>query len=105
MDSKQFRRIHQILNDNYHRSIEELGKEYALSNNSVKIGDIIQGNRYYIKVEKIIVKKIPTSYYLTECLYSGKKLKKDGSFFKNDLEGFIYQTDLKKINGIKIKKL
>lgn len=103
MDRKQFRRIHQILNDNYHRSIIELGKEYALSHNYVKIGDIIQDNKYFIKVEKIDVVRIGESYYLTQCLYYGQKVKKDGSLKKNIRFCEIHQNELKKINGVEVK--
>jgi len=103
MNKTEFEKQKQVLKDTYEKELDKLKTEYALSNNSVKIGDIISSSICIIKVEKILVAK--QSYFsdLPECRYKGKKIKKDGKFFKDNSDDIIYQSDLKKINGVEVK--
>ena len=103
MDKTEFEKQKQVLKDTYEKGLVKLRNEFALSNNSVKIGDIISASSCTIKVEKILVAK--QSYFsdLPECRYKGKKIKKDGKFFKDNSDDIIYQGELKKINGVEVK--
>ncbi len=64
-------------------------REYALSNNPYKVGDIIQDHITKIKITKIFV-----SIYSKCCVYEGIKLKKDGTPYKNNPLDKIYQGNI-----------
>lgn len=74
---------------------KRLYKEYALSNNTVKEGDIIEdftGMR--IKVDRI---SVYVSFGLPQCVYAGFLLTKKGEISKlKDNRSSIYQENLKK---------
>ena len=64
-------------------------REYALSSNPYKVGDVIEDHIVRIKITKILV-----SIHHRECVYLGVKLKKDGTPYKyNPLEK-IYQGNI-----------
>jgi len=73
-----------------------LNHEYALSNNSIKKGDIISNNSKIIRVEAIRSTNWGGDPY---CIYSGALLTKKLVAYKSGEKGHIYQTD--KINIIK----
>lgn len=103
MDKTEFQKQKQLLKDAYDKGFRELKEKYALTNNNIKIGDIISDTTISIKVEKIQVIQSSFGNEYPECRYSGKKVKKDGSFFKDGSSDSIYQSNLKKINGIEVK--
>ncbi len=79
--------------------IEEntVAKEYALSNNPVKVGDIIKDHIGTLKVKAIKWCKGYT-YDLPTCVYSGVELKADGiTPCKKQTGRYVYQSNLKKI--------
>ena len=79
-----------------------LMKEFAYSNNLVKIGDIIKDHSKIIEVDKMQI-----SRFLDEGVpvleYFGKKVKKDGKLFLNNSRDVIHQSNLKEINGKGLK--
>lgn len=103
MDKTEFEKQKQVLKDTYEKELDKLINEYVLSNNSVKIGDIISDSYSIIKVDKIQVVKANYFIDFPECRYIGKKIKKDSEFFKNGVRVDIYQANLKKINGVEVK--
>ena len=64
-------------------------REYALSNNPYKIGDVIEDHAEKIKITKILV-----SIFHRKCVYEGIRLKKDGTPFKNNKQIRIFQDDI-----------
>ena len=96
MDKTEFKKQKQILMDIWDKGFRELKEKYALANNNVKIGDIISDGTISIKVEKIQVVQSSFANEYPECRYSGKKVKKDGVFFKDGSNDSIYQANLKK---------
>lgn len=68
--------------------------EYAMANNSVKIGDIITDHQYSLKVDSIRVTKSLMSDQ-SECIYQGYRLKKNGEMFKSREYTEIYQSNMK----------
>lgn len=77
----------------------QIGMEYALSNNPVKIGDLITDHMVTIKVEKII----PYMSYgsLPKCQYKGRRYTKKGVPAKSEEIETVYQSNLMYINGEK----
>ena len=104
MDKKEFEKQKQVLKDTYEKELVNLQKQYARLNNSVKIGDIIQDWRgTLIKVDKMqIITSSFTNEY-PEYIYEGLKVTKKGILFKDGTSDDIYQSDLKKINGVEVK--
>lgn len=79
-------------------------REYAISNNKIKIGDVIREDTGdVLKVEKIVVQ---LSYDKPYCVYKGYLLNKDGSIKKKKgsdiIHSSIIQPLLKQINGINV---
>jgi len=80
-----------------------LMKEYAYSNNLVKIGDIIKDHSTIIEVDKIQMSRF-LDHEVPVLEYYGKKIKKDGKFFKDNSREGIHQSNLKEINGKELLK-
>lgn len=80
------------LNREHEDSKNKLIKEYALSNNPYKIGDIITDHYQRIKIEKI-----RAISYFSEigCRYYGVNLKEDGTPVKSGSKTWIYQSNIK----------
>jgi hypothetical protein len=82
----------------YKADLNRLLKECAMSNNPVKIGDIVQDrNGTIIKVEQMIV--MGTGSVIPSCRYYGSSYTKKLVPFKNGQHETIYQSNLKIING------
>jgi hypothetical protein len=64
------------INERAELTKKQLIREYALSNNPYKIGDIIRDHASIIKIDKI---QVYLSYNEPCCVYSGPELKKDGT--------------------------
>lgn len=75
-----------------------LMKEFVYSNNPVKIGDIIKDHSIIIEVDKIQMSRFLDGD-VPALEYFGKKIKKDGKFFKDNSRDAIHQSNLKEING------
>jgi len=99
----------------YDETMGVLNREYALSNNFVKIGDTVEGRNLSISIDKkgnitdgqdikIVVDKMRITTPLSgdilpTCVYSGRPLTKQGKLSKKDQILFIGQTNVKLING------
>jgi hypothetical protein len=76
------------------KKVNQLMTQYALDNNTYKIGDIIENS----SGTKIIIEIIKVAFVLmsnySECLYYGPKLKKNGDRFKSGEYADVYQRDI-----------
>lgn len=72
---------------------KELYKEYAISNNPYKIGDIISDHVKTIKIESW---KYYKSFGLPQCVYRGIRINKDGTIAKKQDNNTIYQENINK---------
>ncbi len=104
MNKTEFEKQKQVLKDTYEKELDKMYQSYALSNNSVMIGDIIEGNKCRIKVEIIEIISSSFTNKFPQCKYTGKKVTKKGDFFKDGSKDYVYQIGLKKINGVEEKK-
>jgi hypothetical protein len=77
------------LEKDYEEKRKNAIRDYALSNNPYKIGDVIEDHICKIKITKILV-----SIYSKCCVYEGIKLKKDGTPFKNNALDKISQGNI-----------
>ena len=94
MTLDEYHKAAEALRQEYSANVTKLAKEYALSNNTVKIGDIVTGNTGSIVVNKInisICRSIP------QCIYRGVRLTKKGTPFKSGEESVIYQSNVIKV--------
>ena len=73
--------------------IRQLSKEYALNNNPYKIGDTISDRWCTILIEKI---EVSYSFGKPYCVYSGTKLKKDGTPYKSGVRESVHQNHVLK---------
>ncbi len=69
----------------------KLDREFALSNNTVKIGDIVADSSCIIKVEDMVV-KIPFGSIIPTVYYIGTRLRRDFSPFKRKEKGYVYRV-------------
>lgn len=80
------------LEKEYMEKEQAVVREYALSNNPVKIGDVIRDHHCKIKVERISV--LRSFSKKPQCVYSGPRLKKNGEPYKNGDTESIWQSNL-----------
>jgi hypothetical protein len=80
------------LRTEYELNVAKLKKEYALSNNPYKIGDIIEDQSNKIKIEF-------WKFYMTDppqLVYCGIRLNKDGTPNKKGDKEDVFQCNIKK---------
>ena len=77
-------------------ALKVLAKKYALSNNPVKIGDLVEDHMRLIRVERFGVH----IWDMPQMAYYGKVCKKDGTPMKREKEECVIQHNIKKINGV-----
>lgn len=73
--------------------IKAIQKEFAMSNNPYNIKDIIEDHLCKIKIENI---KYAVFYGVPSSVYYGTLIQKNDKPFKNNKQGCIYQTNIKK---------
>lgn len=88
------------LNQRFEAEKKKLATEFALSNNLVSVGDIIEDHMGRIKVDKISVCNLLSTRPM--CCYFGPEITKQGNPFKNDKTRWVYQSNLEKINDKKV---
>ena len=93
MDLNEYKNLRQAIRERAKTEEMELAREYAYSNNTVKIGDIITDHIGSIKVEKIQWGFAFSRDY-SECIYTGIELKKDKTPTKRGNKRQIYQSNL-----------
>ena len=91
MTKDEFIAKKQELRKHHENELRKLNKEFALSNNKVKIGDIIEDHRTRIEVEII---DLFCGCSFPSCKYSGPRLKKDNTPYKSGEIDTIYQINL-----------
>lgn len=93
MELQEYKDKLKELTDNFDRDKSLLAKQYAFSNNTLKVGDIVGDS-----VSKILVEKIMYtagggfSNNTPECVYFGIELKKDNTPRKDGNKRKIYQS-------------
>ena len=76
-----------VLTATYENAVRRLKKDYIMSNNPYKIGDIITGDIQTIKIEKISL------HFIGLCMvYEGFIVLKNGAIGKK--RAIIYQTNI-----------
>jgi hypothetical protein len=84
--------------DEHHLKIKSLAKEYALSNNPYKIGDIVNDHTGSIKIEKILLRRkwfiAKREFEYPQCIYIGVELTKKGEPNKRGYKRSIYQSNI-----------
>lgn len=85
------------LEDEYKKSKAKLSREFALSNNPYKIGDMFTDHIGSIKIERIEI--YFDSISIPECVYYGVESTKQGVPFKRQTNRGGYQSnDIKYLN-------
>lgn len=90
MTIEQYNEKIKFLNTVFENAKKEVGRDFAISNNTIKIGDIIKDHNGTIKVEVIRV-------YLSnppQCVYNGVELNKDNTPNKKGTKRDIFQINI-----------
>lgn len=82
------------INERFEKEKQELAKEYAFSNSSYKLGDIITDNVGSIKIERIQFSTGGFYRQHPECVFTGVELKKDLTPTKKGEKRKIYQSSI-----------
>jgi len=93
MDIEEYGLLLKKIEDKCNQEKAELAKEFALSNNNVKIGDFVTDHMHTIKVERIFVTKL---HSIPTCVYTGPRYTKAGKPTKRPESCQVYQTNIKK---------
>lgn len=83
------------INERFEKEKKELAKEYAFSNNTYKLGDVIADSVGSIKIEYI--QYTTRADYMSkypECVFTGIELKKDLTPTKKGEKRKIYQSSI-----------
>jgi len=84
-----------VINHNAEIEKQKVKQEYAFSNNSYKIGDIIKDHYQIIKIEKVNWVFAGGNY--PECVYTGIKLKKDLTPFISGEKSQMWQSNVEEL--------
>lgn len=90
MNISEYENKKKALAKEYDEKKLELNKEYALSNNTIKIGDMATDQIGTVKVERILI----WNWNAPTCVYRGKEYTKAGKPFKKGGCRVVYQTNL-----------
>ena len=99
MTEKEFDKEIDALNKRYKSANAVLHREYAFSNNLVKVGDLIKDFYKIIKVEKITWTYGAVGSKLPYCVYKGIRMKKGSGVAVRQADNTIFQPNLEYING------
>ena len=95
MTEEEYYKKIKALKDDFDREMSIVRNDYAMSNNTVQIGDIISDYVNIIRVNKIRTYNSDNSTP-PKCIYSGDKITKKGTVSKTQPTAIIYQGNLKK---------
>ena len=99
MNKEEFLKAKKILEEEFEAKKKQLAREYAYSNNDVKIGDVITDHYKTIRVEKFLW-GYDFGTRLSCMYYRGTRLNKKGEPMKRDADdNKVSQTDIREING------
>ena len=99
MNKEEYLKAKKALEAEFEEKKKQLAREFAYSNNDVKIGDIITDHYKTIRVEKLLWgydygSNMPCMFY------RGTRLNKKGKPVKREADdNRISQTDIREING------
>lgn len=99
MNKEEYLKVKKALEAEFEEKKKQLAREFAYSNNDVKIGDIITDHYKTIRVEKFLwgydfFSHMPCMFY------RGTRLTKNGQLAKREAEdNRVAQTDIREING------
>jgi len=90
MDIEKYKKTIAQIDSDAEGKKRAVSREYAMSNNPVKVGDVVSDHSQKIRVERIGVyhSDVPM------CLYKGQLLTKAGKPFKNGNSGTVYQRNM-----------
>jgi hypothetical protein len=95
MTPEQYKEKLKEIQEKHKKELFQLDKEYALLNNTYKIGDIIEDHQGKIKIEKFLIYK-GYNNNLPICVYLGVELKKDETPTKKGDKRQVWQSNLLK---------
>jgi hypothetical protein len=72
------------------REVQRLGREYALANNPIRVGDVVQDHKGLIVVAEIGVFYADVPY----CLYTGERVTQKGAPFIRGGERTVHQCNV-----------
>lgn len=99
MNKEEYLKAEKALEAEFEEKRKQLAREFAFSNNPVKIGDIITGHCKTIRVEKLLWCR-SFVYPFPYMFYRGVRLTKKGEPSKREAEdNGVAQTNIKEING------
>lgn len=101
MTKEEYDKTKLTFENEHSKNIKSLGRKYAISNSTVKKGDILRDHSGIIEVDNI---KWGFSYMskYPMCIYSGIKLRKDLKPYKSGERDTLYQSNLTEVkNDIK----
>jgi hypothetical protein len=93
MDIEEYKKIIAEIDNKARQDKFAVAREYALANNTVKVGDVISDHKSTILVDNIIITASVSSKPM--CVYDGIKLKKDGTPVKSGERDTVYQSNLR----------
>lgn len=99
MNKEEYVKAKKALEAELEEKKKQLAREFAYSNNDVKIGDIINDHYKTIRVEKLLW-GYDFGSHMPCMFYRGTRLTKNGQPAKREAEdNRVAQTDIKEING------
>lgn len=98
MNKEEYLKAKKALEAEFEEKKKQLAKEFAYSNNPVKIGDIITDHYKTIRVEKLLwTYNFGNPPYM---VYRGTRLNKNGQPAKREADNnIVAQKNIKEING------
>lgn len=98
MNKEEYIKAEKALKEEFEKKRKQLAKEFAYSNNPVKIGDIITDHYKTIRVEKLLWTR---NFCNPPCMaYRGVRLNKNGEPSKRDTnDDTVGQMNIREING------
>lgn len=87
MTKEEYIRLKNELNEEFKERLRDLGKKFALSNNDVKVGDIVSDRCNTIRVEEICVSGLLTT--LPKVYYYGTRLTKNLEPFNSEYKACV----------------
>lgn len=102
MNKEEYVKAEKALKEEFEEKRKQLAREFASSNNPVKIGDVIKDHYKIIRVEKFF---LTTTFKGTPILkYRGTRLTaKCEPAKRNKEDNAVYQNNITEINGIRYK--
>ena len=97
MNKKEYDSIKHDLYTKYNEKMNELNREYALSNAIAGKGDIIRDYATSIVVDYIKIGFSSKFNREPECIYIGRRLTKKNKFFQPEETRSIYQSNIKEV--------